>query len=252
MPMIDPENRMVKELTGVHLFHSAYSNCSQRVRLVLEEKEIPWVSHPINLMAFDHLTDEYQSIHPKGVVPLLVHDGAVIIESHDIIKYLDDHFDSEPLMPRTEEQRERVRPWMERGSALQTSMKTLTYERVFRAKYPPSTEKYSYYAAHQRNPELVEFYRKYVTGFTPEELARHEAATDQYLDELDAALGSAPYLVGDTISLADFSAIVNVHRAQVLGFDLARRGNLQRWYERMKARPSFDRAIIAFVSRERN
>lgn len=247
MPVTEPENKRVKSLTGVHLFHSAYSNCSQRVRLVLEEKEIAWISHPINLMAFEHLTDDYQSIHPKGVVPALVHDGNLVIESHDIIQYLDDHFGGQPLMPQSDEERARVAPWMRRGAEMQTSFKTLTYERVFRSKYPPSQAKLEYYANHQRNPDLVQFYKNFVAGFDAAEIRNHEAAVQHYLKELDGGLSNSAYLAGDRISLADFSAIVNVHRAQVLGFKLDEYPELGNWYERMRRRASFDRAISAFV-----
>jgi len=247
MPIIEPENQTVKALKGVHLYHSAYSNCSQRARLVLEEKGVTWQGHHINLMKFEHLTEEYQTIHPGGVVPALVHDGNVIIESHDIIQYLDDHFPGPLLMPQTEDERTRIMPWMERGAAIQPAVKTLTYEHVFRYKYPPTPERYDHYAAHQRNPELVDFFRRFLEGFDPDELKQHEATIQGYLADLDTALAESDYLAGDTVTLADFSAIVNVHRAKVLAFDFADYPNLDAWYARMAARPSFERAITAYV-----
>ncbi|MFQ5346517.1 MAG: glutathione S-transferase family protein [Rhodothalassiaceae bacterium] len=249
MPIVEPENRTVKALRGVHLYHSPFSNCSQRVRLVLEEKAIPWQSHPIDLTAFEHLTPEYQGIHPKGVVPALVHDGTLITESHDIIQYLDDHFDGPRLMPGSPEEAARIRPWMEMGAALQDSIKTLTFERIFRDRYPPTREKYEFYAAHQRNPELVAFYRRYLEGFDPAQCAAHEARIRDFLARADAALATSGYLAGEAVSLADFSAVVNVHRAGVLGIDLADYPHVKRWYQRMAARPSFERAILAYLPR---
>lgn len=247
MPVIEAENKSIAGLKGVHLFHSAYSNCSQRARLVLEEKGVAWESHHINLMNFEHLSEEYQTIHPKGVVPALVHDGRVVVESHDIIEYLDDRFEGPLLMPQSAEMRARVMPWMELGAAIQPAVKTLTYERIFRDKYPPTPDRYRFYAAHQRNLELVEFFRRFLEGFDAEELEAHEATLRDYLARLDTAMESADYLAGETISLADFSAVVNVHRARVLGFDFAPYPKLSAWYDRMKARPSFQRAILAYV-----
>src|SRR4029077_10816395 len=46
------------------------------------------------------LTPEYLKINPNGVVPTLVHDGTIIVESTVIIHYLDDLFPDPPLMPR--------------------------------------------------------------------------------------------------------------------------------------------------------
>lgn len=247
MPIIKPENPKYTALKGVHLFHSPFSNCSQRSRLVLEEKGIAWQSHPIDLMAFEHLTPDYQSLHPKGVVPALVHDGMAVVESHDIIQYLDDHFAGPRLMPQTDAEKARVLPWMELGDDLQISIKTLTYERLFREKFPPTPEKYAFYAAHQRNPALVDFFRQFLEGFDPAALAAAQATVEAFLARADKALASQSYLAGDAVSLADFSAVVNVHRADKLGLNLARHAKLADWYGRMARRPSFAAAILAYV-----
>ncbi|GEQ98548.1 hypothetical protein JCM17844_21850 [Iodidimonas gelatinilytica] len=247
MPIIEPENHLVRELRGVHLFHSPFSNCSQRTRLILAEKNIPWESHVIDLMKFEHLTPDYQGIHPKGVVPALVHDGTVVIESHDIIQYLDDHFPGPKLMPTTHHEKSLVFPWMELGDDLQISIKTLTYEKLFRDKFPPTQEKFSYYAAHQRNPNLVDFYRRYLEGFDPDDLASYEATIGDFLQRIDKQLERTVWLAGPQISLADFSAVVNVHRASKLGFNLNDYPYLEHWYNRIQARQSFDTAITAYV-----
>ena len=38
----------------------------------------------------DHLKPEYLELNPNGVVPTLVHDGKVIIDSSVILEYLDE------------------------------------------------------------------------------------------------------------------------------------------------------------------
>ena len=81
MGIIKPTNESVKSMQGLHLFHSGVSNCSMRVRLALEEKGLPWQSHHLNLMQKEHITEDYFGINPNGLVPSLVHDGVVIIES---------------------------------------------------------------------------------------------------------------------------------------------------------------------------
>jgi glutathione S-transferase len=86
MPLIKTVSEHAKRLRGVHLFHAGMSNCSQRIRIVLEEKGMAWESHLVDLDKHEHLTEQYQQINPNGVVPTLVHDGQVIIESNDIIR----------------------------------------------------------------------------------------------------------------------------------------------------------------------
>ena len=45
-PTDDPE---IKSMKGIHLYHYSQSNCSMRIRLLLEEKGLPWTSYYINL-----------------------------------------------------------------------------------------------------------------------------------------------------------------------------------------------------------
>ena len=92
MPLIESESEEVKSLQGLHLYHFVMSNCSQRVRLALAEKGLAWTSHHVDIPAGEQLSASYRRIHPAGLVPTLIDDGQVIIESNDIIDYLDQHF----------------------------------------------------------------------------------------------------------------------------------------------------------------
>ena len=71
----------VKAWKGLHLLHFQASSCSQKVRMVLEEKRIPWESREIDLTAGAQHDPAYVKLNPNHVVPTLVHDGAVLIES---------------------------------------------------------------------------------------------------------------------------------------------------------------------------
>ena len=85
MPFIEPKDQTLKALTGLHLWHAPMSSCSQRVRIVLAETGQGFESHLVNLEKDEHASPEYQAIHPKGLVPALVDDGRLMIESVDII-----------------------------------------------------------------------------------------------------------------------------------------------------------------------
>ena len=66
MPIRPTENPEIPNMRGLNLFHYSYSNCSMRIRLFLDEKEIPWNDHFIDLRAQKNLTEEYFAIHPQG------------------------------------------------------------------------------------------------------------------------------------------------------------------------------------------
>src|SRR6187399_1083501 len=72
------------------LYNAPQSTCSQRVRFVLNAKGLPFEEHKLDLLAGDQLKPEYLALNPNGVVPTLVHDGAVVVDSSVIIEYLDE------------------------------------------------------------------------------------------------------------------------------------------------------------------
>lgn len=99
MGIIVPASPEVRALRGLHLYHFAASNSSQKVRICLDEKKLDWTSHPVDLERSEHVTPSYLAVNPKGQVPALIHDGTVIVESNDIINYLDRRFPDPPLRP---------------------------------------------------------------------------------------------------------------------------------------------------------
>src|SRR5499426_2196588 len=72
------------------LYNAPQSTCSQRVRFVLNAKKLPFEEVKLDLLAGDQLKPNYLALNPNGVVPTLVHDGAVVIDSSVIIEYLDE------------------------------------------------------------------------------------------------------------------------------------------------------------------
>jgi len=95
----DIKTREVLGWKGVHVLHFAGSSCSQKLRIFLNLKGMPWESHPIDLPGNENMQPWFLGINPRGLVPVLVHDGAVQIESNDIIQYLEERFPAPRLIP---------------------------------------------------------------------------------------------------------------------------------------------------------
>jgi glutathione S-transferase len=93
----------------LELYHNDMSTCAKKVRLVLAEKRLNWTGHHLSLRQGDQHKPEYLKLHPGGVVPTLIHDGAVIRESTIINEYLDDAFPEIPLRPKSAVARWRMR-----------------------------------------------------------------------------------------------------------------------------------------------
>src|SRR5256885_11196069 len=72
------------------LYNAPQSTCSQRVRFVLNAKNLKFDEVKLDLLAGDQLKPDYLKLNPNGVVPTLDHHGAIVIDSSVIIEYLDE------------------------------------------------------------------------------------------------------------------------------------------------------------------
>ena len=73
------------------LYHGRTSVCSLKVRLALAEKGVDFESRLLTLRG-DQYDPAYMKLNPNGVVPTLVHDDKVVIESTVIMHYVDECF----------------------------------------------------------------------------------------------------------------------------------------------------------------
>ena len=95
------------------LYNAAHSTCSQKVRICLAEKELPFKDIRMDIgRAKEHLKPEYLQINPNGVVPTLVDDDKIIIDSSVICEYLDEKYPQVRLSPEDPAERARMRAWM--------------------------------------------------------------------------------------------------------------------------------------------
>ena len=62
------------------LHHFNNSVCSEKVRMVLNEKSLSWESREVDLFKGEQFRPEYLRLNPKAVVPTLVHDDKVLTE----------------------------------------------------------------------------------------------------------------------------------------------------------------------------
>lgn len=248
MGLIESTNPEVKTLKGLHLYHFFLSNCSQRVRMALEEKGLEWASHPVDLATNEHATAWYQSIHPDGLVPTLVHDGQVIIESNDILQYLDEQFPEPSLTPADAEARAQMIALMEAATAIQPANKAISHDRLFRPFRKLSAREADDFARGHHNADLVAFMRDFLEDGEVWRARVEEAERDmeRALERLENVLREGVWLSGDQFGLADISWVVNAHRLLQVQYELSNRPRILDWYQRVAARPSFDRAVASY------
>jgi glutathione S-transferase len=117
----------------IELYHNDMSVCAQKVRFVLGEKALKWESRHLNLRAGDQQKPDYVKLNPNAVVPTLVDDGKVIIESTVINEYLDDAYPEPRLRPADAVARARVRLWTKQlDESVHAATRTISNAIAFR------------------------------------------------------------------------------------------------------------------------
>lgn len=246
MPRITPRNRAVRELRGLHLYHAGWSNCSMRVRMTLEEKNLQWVSHHLNTRIGEHITPEYFGINPNGLVPTLVHDGEVWIESCDIIRYLDDLYPEPPLTPANGEQIAELAQWLNLASAIHvTAVKTYIYATRPHDKRGKTRDELERYRSLQTNEELLAFHARSSSedGISEADRTTAENLLHDAFEMLNTRLRQHRWLVGDDFTLADITWVPLHYTLERAGFSFAPHEHVTTWAGNAAARPSFQKAV---------
>lgn len=242
MPVIAPGNPELKNLQGIHLWHAGLSTCSQRVRITLAELGYDFESHIVDLHGGENASEAYQKINPKGVVPAMVRDGTVVIESIDIIAYLDETLGKGTLRPAAQEHD--ISRLLRQADEAQPTLKLCTFEFLFRAapQAPPSVLQ-AFQETHQ-NESLKEFHRDFRAGFERSRVVDAVNYTHAAFKLLDDLYGDdREWLAGSEFSLADIAWMPNFHRFDLLGWPFDRYPNLSRWFAAASARDSYHTAL---------
>lgn len=229
----------------LELYHAGRTTCSRKARLCLAEKGLDYVSHYMNLGAFENHTPEYLKLNPNGVVPTLVHDGTVIIESTFINEYIDEVFPEPPLRPADPALTAKMRVWGkiadEYGLA---AVRVPTWTRTKKANIDALKEEGELEDVIARIP-LKDHRDKYRLiagdGFSEADFENSYATMDMIYAKTEAALADGPWLVGEQYTLADINMLpfitqFGAYRPELL--DGKSHPRTKEWHERCMARPA--------------
>jgi len=273
MPRIEPPaDHYLTRLQGLHLFHCDPTPCSQRVRFALAEKgikrgkEVPWnsaasqhgvaeagkwTSRQVSLIKKHHLSEAYAAIQPNLVVPALVHDGRLYVESMDIVKYIDDAWPHPRLLPRDPEAAAAADELVAQGKALHLSVRYVSFRwglgRL--GKLGRREEDAIRRLEHKDSPEeLLSFYSRYNRGGIAENTyIFHLRALEGAYSAIDRLLelDGRPFLTGDNFSIADIIWSCKVLRISECGYPFRRNfPALNEWYARISQRPAFKSGVL--------
>jgi glutathione S-transferase len=252
----DIRTREVLGWKGVHVFHAHFSSCSQKLRMFLNFKGIDWVSHPLDLGKTENLTPFYLGINPRGLVPCLVHDGQVHIESNDIILHLERSFPGPPLVP--EGRALQIEQLLKHEDDLHLDMRSVTFRFIFPRSPEPrmSSDALARYATtgsgtvqgkkdSQKEREISYWEAFEANGISDEAVRQSVYRLQGAFAGLDTALAISAYIDGNALSVVDIAWFVYVHRLKLAGYPLSRlHPSLGEWYTRLAHLPQIARELV--------
>lgn len=230
------------------LYHSAYSTCSQKVRIALAEKKLSYISKEINFRKEEQLTPEYLAINPHGVVPTLIHDGNIITDSSCILEYLDDAFPETPLVSESPVKRAHMRAWLRFMEEVPTvAVRTPSFEQVFLPTLRLVSSKKSFEKSAQKRTIRKGFYGKMNAGkgFAESDIDNSMEQLASTVNRMEKALKTNHWIMGDKITLVDVSLAPLLDRMDDMGMAFLWRDapNVDAWLKRIQARESFKEAF---------
>ena len=186
----------------------------RKVSIMLEEIELPYETHAINIAQDEQFTPEFLAISPNNKIPAIVDrdNGRSMMESGAILMYLAEK--AGQLLPSDEDGKWRVMEWLMMQMGSVGPMLGQTHHFV-----------------------------KYNHGKAP-------YAEDRYLNEnkriygvIDRRLGECAYLAGDEYTIADVATFPWIARWDWQTMDLNDTPNIKRWYLELAARPAVQRGF---------
>jgi glutathione S-transferase len=237
----------------LYYFHGA--TCGLKARLTLAEKGVDYTHRAVERAYL--ASAEYRRLNPNGVVPTLVHDGQVLIESSIIMHYVDDAFDGPALVPDAPMARARMRHWLKRADeeylpAVGTLSYTVSFREPMMGKSADAIE--AYLATIPDAPRRERRRAALTQGLDAPGFAAAIATLDDMLATMEATLADQDWLAGPAYSLADAALTPFLERLDELacqGMWQHTRPQLSAWYDRIRTRPSYQTVLTANPNPER-
>lgn len=238
----------------ITLYHFNNSVCSEKVRMVLNEKGLDWESVEVDLFKSKQFDPEYLKLNPKGVVPTLVENGNVVTESTLIAEYIDDAYPDPPLKPADPFARAEMRLYPKAcDEGLHQGVAVMSYAAMFMDRLRAMTaEQLDEHLA--RIPDLDRRDRQVSInqfGADAPHIYRGTVAYEKIFQKIDKKLATgAEWLADGRFTLAEINLAPYFARLDYMGLLDIWIGDRPRaiaWYERVKARPSFQTEVVEWI-----
>ena len=198
-------------------FYALTSPNVQKIFIMLEECELPYTMHPVDVWKGDQFAPEFTKINPLQKVPAIVDsDGPAgkpytVIESGAILMYLAEK--TGKFIPHDPLKRYDVIQWV---MVQMANLGPMCGQHVHFSKFSPPGSDYG--------------------------IARYRTVVNKLFDVYDQKLAASPYVAGDEYTIADIAAFPWLRNTDFLGIDISTRPHVKAWVDKITAREAVKRA----------
>ena len=235
------------------LYHAGPSVCSVKVRIGLAEKKLAWQSKPIALDKGEQFSTDYLQLNPNGVVPTIVNDGFIVTESSVILEYIDRLCGKTQLMPSDLNAQTIIRIWLFRCLDIHAAVNTITFATVMRHKILANQSAEEIKQSLNKMPSKNAAMKRHdiiQNGLESMHVDSDLSVFKRLFSDMQSALASNKWLLGDEYTLADTALIAYLDRIERLGFSglWDSSPDISRWLDQSKARASYAEAVEDYIS----
>ena len=249
------ETKEVLGWKGIHLLHAAISSCSQKTRIFLNLKGIDWTSHLIDIENGENHQPWFLGVSARGLVPVLIDNGEVHIESNDILLYLEEKFPNPPLLPKSTESL--ARELLDIENEMHMDLRALTFRYLVPRKrdFVKSPESLTQLVSRkstlggkvdkQKEVELAFWNAANANGgITDEQVSTAAKKFLKAFSDLDKMLANRHYIMDEAISVVDIAWFIYANRVMMAGYPINIHTQMQGWFDRLKTQEAFAREIF--------
>ena len=270
------KDRVFPHEAEFELYHNALSLCSMKTRLCMAELGVPYKSHHIDLIetgCYENIRPKLLDVNPAGTVPVLLHNGHPVYESHEQIRYAAQHAPAgtPALVPEDPSQKAVMDEWIDRSSITDDPLNNMD---ISAGNAVPGQTLPLFCTMIEKIPyfKIFEGFLFHFDKFRPmlftllklrglgnlgklkpaaQALARSRAMMFRHIDALEAQLGQSagPWILGEQYSLADVSWLVIFERmrqadCEMVFLDTDEHPQVAAYWQRLKGRPAYQVAIL--------
>ena len=202
------------------LFTTPLSANGRKVLMVSHHLDLRPEIKIVNVYRGEGRTPQYLAINPMGKVPSLIDGGMVLWESNAILMYLAEAHGDCRLWDRQPARRADIARWL-------------------------------FWESSHWQPALISI----LSGFVRQQLfpeeqapARVDWSDPTFVAQamlLEGQLAGRPYILGEELTLADFSVSAMMMYVRAAGFPFASFPHIADWFERMEGLPAWQAAAEA-------